>query len=243
MNREQARNKVIDLLLGDSNPNADFYANLFEQYNYGDSEMTPISPIKMGNVSQRNNIVITEEAYRELLKIRSITSQTNLEVAYLIFGEEKPNGTVWLDTVISTYQPSSRTSASFDEINGALNEYVRGIESGEYNNSNKQVICHGHTHGVSPVSDNFSFGDLISYVEFANLHRLFKNRQVETMGMLMPPSGDFNFMMYENNPSYEGFYKFPNVYLRYNNGDAVVLPAYQNGNYIRDTQNFDSRRY
>lgn len=241
MTRSEAKNKTIDMLLGDQNPNADFYANLFENYNYGDSEMTPISPILMGNVSPQNNIVITEEAYKELLKIRNITKQTNQEIAYLIFGEEKPNGTVWLDTVVSTYQPSGRTVANFEGVNGALNEYVRGIEAGEYNNGNKQIICHGHTHGLSPVSDNFSFGDLISYVEFANAHHLFKERKVETMGMLMPPCGDFNFIMYENNPKYEGFYTFPKVYLRYSDGTADLLPAYQKGNYIRNTRNYTSR--
>lgn len=241
MERNEAKNKTIDLLLGDQNPNADFYASLFENYNYGNPEMTPISPINMGNVSERNNIVITEEAYKELLKIRNITYQTNQEVSYLIFGEEKANGTVWLDTVISTYQPSSRTSANFDGINSALNEYVNGIEAGEYNNGNKQIICHGHTHGTSPVSDNFSFGDLVSYVEFNNLHPMFKNRQIETMAMLMPPCGDFNFIMYENNQAYEGFYTFPNVYLRHNDGTGELLPAYQNGNYIRNTHDFGSR--
>lgn len=241
MERSEARSKTIDLLLGDQNPNADFYAGLFERYNYGDSEMTPISPAKMGYVSRNNIIVITEEAYKELLKIRNITRQTNQEVAYLILGEEKPNGTVWLDTVISTYQPSSRTNANFDGINGALNEFVRGIEAGEYNNGNKQIICHGHTHGTSPVSDNFSFGDLISYVEFNNLHPLFKNRQVETMAMLMPPSGDFNFIMYENNPQYEGFYTFPTVYLRHQDGSIEELPAYQNGDYLVNDNRYGTR--
>lgn len=239
--RSQARSKTIDILLGNSNPNAEFYAGMFEKYNYGDTEMTPISPILMGNASERNNIVVTEEAYKELLKIRQITSQTNQEVAYLIFGEEKPNGTVWLDTVISSYKPSSTSSADFSEINKALNNYVQGIQNGEFNNGNKQVICHGHTHGISPVSDNFSFGDLISYVQLNNAHPLFKNRQIETMAMLMPPCGDFNFMMYENNPNYEGFYTFPTVYLRHEDGTADLLPAYQNGNYIRKDNEFSSR--
>lgn len=241
MTRNEARNKVIDLLLGDNNANADFYANLFENYNYGDVEMTPISPMKMGDVNQKNNVVITTEAYLELVEIRNITNRTNQEVAYLILGEEKPNGTVWLDTVVSSYRPSSKTSASFDSINSTLNEYVREIEAGEYANGNKQIICHGHTHGISPVSDNFSFGDLISYIEFANMHPLFKNRQVETIGMVMPPSGDFNFIMYENNPSYEGFYKFPTIYLRHSNGAAELLPAYQNGNYLVDMNTSKNR--
>lgn len=239
MTRADANNKTVELLLGEQNPNNNFYASMFENYNYGNPEMTPISPLYMGHVNQNNNIVITEEAYRNLLKIRNITQATNQEVSYLILGEEKPNGTIWLDTVISTYQPSSRTSASFDGINNALNGYVEEIEHSNY--ENKQVICHGHTHGTSPVSDNFSFGDLISYVEFNNMHPMFKNRQIETMAMLMPPCGDFNFIMYENNPVYEGFYTFPTVYMRYNNSSAELLPAYQNGNYIRKDNNYGSR--
>ncbi len=102
MNRNEAKSKTIDILLGDQNPNADFYVSLFENYNYGDPENTPISPAKMGNVNANNNVVITEEAYRELMVIRNITLSTSKEVAYLIFGEEKPNGTIWLDTVVSS---------------------------------------------------------------------------------------------------------------------------------------------
>jgi hypothetical protein len=241
MNREEARSKAIDLLLGDNQPNADFYAELFENYNYVDPEMTPISPIKFGSVNPSNNIVITEEAYKALLRIREITRQTNQEIAYLIFGEEKPNGTVWLDTVVSTFKPSSRSSASFEEINPVLRKFISDFQNGQYEGGNKQVVCHGHSHGTSPVSDNFSFGDMISYVEFNNLHSLFKNRNIETMAMLLPPSGDFNFIMYENNPLYEGFYIFPTVYMRYNDGRAILLPAYQNGNYLVNTSEYETK--
>ena len=240
MNRSEAREKTIDLLIGEQNPNSEFYISLFENYNFGDREMTPISPARMGHVNINNNVVITEDAYRELEKIRNITLQTNQEVAFLLFGEEKPNGTIWLDTVVSTYQPSSRTNASFSGVSSTLNKYVNDIESGIYDNGNKQVICHGHTHGTSPVSDNFSFGDLISYVEFNNAHPLFKRRKIETMALLMPPSGDFNFIMYENNPQYEGFYTFPKVYLRYDNGRAAELPAYKNGDYLVNGNQYGS---
>lgn len=240
MTRNEAKSKTIDLLLSDNNPNADFYAELFEKYNYGDPEMTPITPIKFGNVNISNNIVVTEEAYKDLLKIREITRRTNQEVAYFIFGEEKPNGTVWLDTVVSTFKPSSRTSASFEGINSVLNQFVNEVQNGNYEGSNKQIVCHGHSHGTSPVADNFSFGDMISYVEFNNLHPLFKNRTIETMAMLLPPSGDFNFIMYENNPLYEGFYTFPNVYMRHSDGTAELLPAYKNGNYLINQNGYGS---
>ena len=235
MSRDDARKKTVDILF--NGPNADFYASLFENYNFGDPENTPISPVKFGHVNSRHNVVITEEAYRDLLKIRQITNQTNGEVAFLLIGEEKPNGTIWLDTVLSTYQASSRTQASFKDLSNALGQYVRDVQAGMYNNGSKPIVCHGHTHGTSRVADNFSFGDMISYVQFNSVHPMFQNRQIETMGMLMPPSGDFNFIMFENNPQYEGFYTFPTVYLRHNDGRAQLLPAYQNGNYLVNQNN------
>ena len=51
----------------------------------------------------------------------------------------------------------------------------------------------------------------------------------------------FNFIMYENNPMFEGFYTFPEVYLRYNDQTAVQLPAYQNGNYLVNNNKYGSR--
>ncbi|MDD3048691.1 MAG: hypothetical protein PHQ89_01705 [Bacilli bacterium] len=232
MTRDEARVKVVDILLGENNQNKDFYANTFENHNYGDPEMTPISPLYMDSANKEHNVVITEEAFNNLLKIKQITEQTNNEVAFFLFGEEKPNGTIWFDTVISDFKPSSVTTADFDSITPKLNQYVDMIKSGQLGNENKQVVCHGHTHGISPVSDNFSFGDLISYVRLTNADLWFQNRKIETMGMLMPPSGDFNFIMYENNPNYEGFYTFQKVYLRHNDSTAELLPSYINGNYI-----------
>jgi len=193
--------------------------------------MTPISPLYFGSVSSNNNIVITEEAYKELERIQQITAQTNGEIAFLMFGTEKENGTVWLDTVVSTYNPANVTSANFKELNPTLNKYLDMIKKGEF--PEKQIVVHGHSHGRTNVSDNFSFGDLISYVEMTNLDFTFRQREkAETMGVLLAPSGDINFIMYENNPAYEGFYTFPNVYLRHNDGSAKTLPAYQKGNYI-----------
>ena len=132
MNRDEARNKTVDLLLGDKNPNANYYTSLFEQYNYGDAEMTPISPVKFGHVNINNNVVITEDAYRKLVEIRNITLQTGKEVPFFIFGEEKQNGTVWLDTVVSTYKPSTKTVANFSAINQILDQYINDPILSEY---------------------------------------------------------------------------------------------------------------
>lgn len=122
MERREAKEITLDLLLGDQNINADFYASLFNKYRCGDSENTPISPAGMQTVNERNNILLTEETFKDLNKIRDITRRTNQEIAY--------------------------------------------------------------------------------------------------------------FIMYENNPVYEGFYIFPTVNLQYENGLVERLPAYQKGDYL-----------
>ncbi len=236
MIREEARLKAVDMLLGEKNNN-NFYASLFEKYNYEDPEMTPISPICMPNVNKKHTVVITEEAYKDLQRIQQITKETNNEISFLLIGEEKPNGTVWLDTILSEFKADSRTSAGFGEnINKALTNFINMYKNNQLG-GNKPIICHGHSHGISPVSDNFSFGDLISYVQMTNLCPETKDREIETMGCLLPPCGDINFVMYENNPDYEGFYTFYEVYMRKNSGDAELLPSYINGNYLISKQN------
>lgn len=229
MNRNEARSKTVDILF--NSDNADFYADTFEKYKYRDSEMSPVSPLYFPNVNKEHMVVIDERAYRDLQRIQQITSQTNDEIAFFMFGSEKPNGVVWLDKVVSTFQPSSQTSANFKDIDPLLNQFVDTVRNQQL--SEKQIVVHGHSHGKTDVSDNFSFGDLISYVQMTNLDPIFQQRQkIETMGLMLPPNGDINFIMYENNPMYEGFYTFPTVYFRHSNGEGELLPAYQNGNYI-----------
>ena len=52
--------------------------------------------------------------------------------------------------------------------------------------------------------------------------------------MIMPPCGDYNFIMYNNNPQAEGFYKFPNVYLKHNDSTIDILPSYVSQNYVKE---------
>lgn len=52
--------------------------------------------------------------------------------------------------------------------------------------------------------------------------------------------GDFNFIFYENNHRYEGFYTFPTVYLKQSDGSIGELPAYQNGNYLDNDNQLDN---
>ena len=238
MDREQAKNKVIDYLFEDINPHSVFNIETFEKYPYEEREMTPVSPLYMGNVNPSHIVNITEEANIELMKIREITNQTGEEISYFLFGEEKPNGSVWFDTVISTYRPTSSVRASFKDLTPILEKYLTDIGAGLYENESTQIVCHGHTHGKGLVSDNYSFGDLISYVQMKNIHPLTREGKVETMGMIMSPSGDYNFIMYDDSPNPDfpgmgGFYKFPNVYLKFDDSRVIPLPAYNHGDYLK----------
>lgn len=226
MDMNVAKNKTINLLLSNKNPNAKFYADTFYKYKRFGIEIVPISPLFMGNVDEKN-IIITEEVFEKLLKIRNITRQTNLEISYFILGEEKNDGTILLDKVISNC--SSKNIIDLNIINQCLNKYAETIDV-----DSKQIICCGHTHGTGFFSDNFSFGDLISLVKIFNEYNLSYNGEVEIISMIMPPCGDYNFIMYNNNPQAEGFYKFPNVYLKHNDSTIDILPSYVSQNYVKE---------
>ena len=124
MNRKEATTKAAELLLTDKNRNANFYYSLFEKYSYLDTESIPISPIKMPNVAQENIVILSDEAYYNLMGIRDITDQTEEEVPFFILGEEKPDGKIYLDTVLSNNKPTGRGEADFSELNEILNIYV-----------------------------------------------------------------------------------------------------------------------
>ena len=222
----------------EKNEVVELFARVLEKHNCGDIEMTPISVAAMENASG-DTVVITEEAYIELFKIRQKTSQTDKEISYLMFGEEKTGGIVWLDKVISSYQAANTTN--IDAIIKPLDAYVKSIQNGDYNNGNRQIVCHGHTQGRNQKSSNFSFGDLISYFQLNNTNSLFENRQIETMAMIIPQCGDFNFIMYDNDRNCEGFYIFPNVYVRDNGGNLYQLPAYQEDNYNHKNSKLKSK--
>lgn len=233
MTREEAKRKVESLLFGSQNPNAQFNFNVLSRYNHG--EHSPVSPMGMGNVNKNHCIVITYDVLVELKKIRKFTEKTDREVGYFLFGEELKSGTVLLNEIYSTYTGDSVTHTTYDSA--ALSNHVKDIENGKYNNGNTRIICQGHTHGKTYVSDNFSLGDLIAAVQFNELYSNFKKGQIETIQMMMPPCGDYDFYMYESNPNCEGFYKFPEVYVMHPNSSFELLPAYDKGNYIGKQRN------
>ena len=245
MKREEAKNIAIKCLL-ENNSNRDFYANSFEKFlNQGyNPENIPIPPLYIDNIRENNNLVFIEEnVYNELLKIRKITERTNNEIPYFIIGFEQKNGSVVFKNIIADIEQNSIQETDYDRITTYFAEYLRQLNNTDIEKNGKLIICKGHTHGIGSVSDNFSFGDLISYVSFkfqirdfikTYNHKGVNPNDIDTVGMLMNPCSDFNIVYYDDNPYQMGFYKFTNIFLKTKDNKAILLPSLsENGNYIK----------
>lgn len=245
MKRQEATNIAIQSLLENSS-NRDFFTSIFETYlNQGyNQENIPVPSLYFDNVNENNNQVFIEEnVYNVLLKIRETTQRTNNEIPYFLIGYEQNNGAIVFKAILADVGNSSSREADFDNISDYLGAYLESIEESDIKKLGKPIICNGHTHGISNVSNNFSFGDMISYITFKNNVREYirdRNQNginykiVDTVGMLMNPCGDFNIVYYDDNPQQIGFYKFTNVFLRKNDNQIVLLPSIsETGNYIK----------
>lgn len=203
MDRDKATDKTINLLLGDTNPNADFYCSMFQDSYCMDLEMTPISPMGMSSVTRNNNIILTSEVYKKILEIRKKSLKSNSDISFFLTGSQKTTNVILLDNI------------SFEEAD--MQE--------------SSVICISSTHSKTNAGDNFILKDLISYIKFDGEHS-----DKKALSLVVPESGDFNFMVYDKNPIFEGLYTYPIVYLKHDDGKLELLPAYENGNYILNNQ-------
>ncbi len=245
MEREEAKNIAIKCLI-ENNSNRDFYASSFEIFlNQGcNPENIPITPLYLDNVCENNNLVFIEEnVYNKLLKIRKITERTNNEIPYFIIGFEQKNGSVVFKNIIADMEQNFTQETDYDRITTYFAEYLRQLNNTDIEKNGKLIICKGHTHGIGSVSDNFSFGDLISYVSFkfqirdfikTYNHKGVNPNDIDTVGMLMNSCGDFNMVYYDDNPYRMGFYKFTNIFLKNKDNKTILLPSISyNGNYIK----------
>lgn len=234
MERKEAQDILLNILLNKNNPYADVNEEILKRYPYG--EMTPISPLTFE--SSNTYIIITEDVKNDLEKIRQKTLRNDRESAFLLVGEIKGNGTIYFDTFFTDNQQSEQTSADYAPLMESLTEYVNYVKRNEL--KNKPVICFGHTHGRTSVSDNYSLGDLISTVRRTEADASFKSK-IATMSLLLPPSGDYNFIMFDNKNNYGCLYRFDYITVVMSEKTklekgiyAEDLPAYQNGNYLID---------
>lgn len=185
----------------------------------------PISPNGLSNVNKQHTICISEELIDDLYKIHMHTKQTGIEVPFFLFGEERDDGSVLFDQMVIGKETDTQ-NADFKSIKPQLDNFIKHVGQNKLSN---QVICHGHTHGRGPHSDNFSLADMAAYILMNDYHPLLKNKTIQTVGFVFNNSGDLNFVLHDDYN--KGFYKFPNVNIEYNNGEKDPLPAYSRGNY------------
>lgn len=246
MERVKARAITAECLL-DNCSNKEFYTNLFEVYlNKGmPVENIPVSPLYFDNICGNNNqIFIEEKVYKELKKIIDVTMVTNYEIPYFMIGFEQENGSIVFKEIIADKNQNSMSSADYEKITSYVANFLSDIDNNDIKIMGKPIICKGHTHGrVGFEYDNFSFGDLVSYVTFKeqirDCVRTYNKKGVncsviDTVGMLINPCGDFNFVYYDEREGQAGFYKFTNIFLRTRDNKIMLLPSMSDsGNYIR----------
>lgn len=252
MERRIADDITIEILF-ERNSNADFYSKVFEDYlerGFTGSLMyhIPVSPLGFPDVNRRNdNVYISEEVYKELITIQDITKRTNSEIPYFMIGWEKVNGSISFETIFADKSQINRTECDYDNITQYIENFLLELKPQDIQTMGKPIICKGHSHGRSNVSDNFSYGDIGGYVTLKDdIRTLVRNynknginpNDIDTIGMLLSPCDDFNMVYYDDRLNERGFYKFNNIQMRTKNGSIIPLPTMtENGNYImQDTR-------
>ena len=228
--------------------NGVFYEQTFRNYSHLALDNVPISPLELNSVSKRNdNVLISETVYRQLADIQDITSRTNYEIPFFLIGFEKQDGGIEFVNIISDKEQRNSGECDYDRIADILGEFLLTLTMDDIQGTSL-IICKGHSHGKSFVSDNFSFGDMKNYITFKHQIRDFVREYnkngldpnfIDTTGMLLNPCGDFNMVYFDDRTVDMGFYKFNNLRIKANNGDEIPLPTMsEDGNYIKN----DNRR-
>lgn len=188
-------------------------------------QQAPVNPLALPNVNMKHAICLSEKIIEDLYNIQLYTRQTNYEVPFFLFGEERNDGSVYFDRIIY-YKNQQRSNANFLPLRAHLLSFIDEVQK---NKLTRRVVCHGHTHGMGVYADNFSLDDMVAYVIMSESHNLMKKGIIQTIGCVFNSSGDFNFVLYDKHNN--GFYKFPNVFIEYDNGEKDYLPAYIKGVY------------
>ena len=140
MTRENAKNKTVDALYGENSAKRDFNINVLKNYNYGDQ--SPVSPLGMLEANEKHLIFIEEDAYANLNQMRSITSNTNGEISFLLFGYETQDGDVIFHTAASDYKGNSSSETDPSKLDEPMRNAVQLYESDPSFSSDgrKQII-------------------------------------------------------------------------------------------------------
>lgn len=217
-------NNVKNILISDERVGV-YHKSNFDNYNYGD--MTPINSQIINDIPG-GKIVLTEEVYDALMAVCDVTSDTNNEFPFHLYGKDLGNNNIEFSEFFSSSKKREITSVSFDEhiLDSTMNKINKHLHEKSVDDStNKLVVAHGHSHpSIGSFYENFSLGDFCSYMYMNKENEIFNSRDVELVSCLVTPSRDVNFLFYDN--QYEKFYRFINVVVRNKNNVEIPVDCY-----------------
>ena len=217
MNSEKYYNSVKNIMIN-KNPYGHYHKKNFDSFNdYGG--MAPINS-QIINDMPSSQILLSEDVYEALLATQDVTNETLKEIPFFLYGQEIGSNSIEFTEYISASTNRENTSATFNTemINNLSNKINGSLNNG-------LVVSHGHSHPpIGDYNENFSLGDFASYMYMNLENPVFKNRQVELTGCLLTPSGDINFVFYDN--INQNFYRFTNVFVRDKNNNLNPVNCY-----------------
>ena len=218
MTREQYSD-IVKNIMTHKNPYGEYHKKNFEDYaSFGES--TPINSDIINNMPNAV-IILTDEVYETLLSIKDVTVKTNKEIPFLLYGRETSQNIIEFDQLITSGSNRKNTEASFTA------EMVNDLQDKVNKNLNNNfVVSHGHSHPpIGSFYENFSLGDFTSYIQMNLDNEPFKKKQIELTGCLVTPSGDINFVFYDNQRN--NFYRFTNLYKKNKEGKLIPINCYK----------------
>ena len=186
----------------------------------------PVNSLALENVNKARYICMSEYLLEKLREMHVYTNLTNFKCAFFLFGHQRDDGSIFLSSLV--YDKGQSTN--MPNFNAITTDLANHIEEIGKHNIPRRVIVHGHTSGAGIYSDNFSLQDIATYIMMSDLHPLIRNGYIKTIGGIYNSSGDINFVSYDKRN--KAIYKFPNVYVEYDNGEKKELPAYLKGIYV-----------
>ncbi len=211
MSREKYKNRVKDILCHKSQY-AHYNQENFKRYNYG--EMTPVNNDLLPEMPN-GKIILTEEVYSCLQAVLDVTNLENQEIPFFLYGREIENNVVVFDEFFS--QSEQRKGYEADFSKAMIDNLKEKIKSDNF------ILCHGHSHpAIGAFYDNFSFGDLTSYMQMRSENAFFTEKNIDLIGGIVTADGNFNFLFNDNN----NFYRFLDVMVQDKNGNLMEIKSY-----------------
>lgn len=207
-------------ILTTKGPYQEFHKQNFQNNNFG--QMTPINNDILATMPKAS-IILSEDVYQTLLAVQELTLVDGKEVPFWLYGKEVGDNKIVFDQFFSQSNDRSNSAVSFG--NQMINDLTTKVNN---NQSDNLVVCRGHSHPqIGEHCENFSLGDLAGDIQFNKDNEVFRSKRVESTSCVIAPSGDINFLYYDN--INENFYRFTNVHVQNKDNSYTKINCYKSG--------------